>query len=165
MRNNGAIAMNHLTPEMTGELSTLIVPLHEKQLLLPNVSLAEIVNFGELAEIKPSPDWVLGMLAWRKHSVPVISFETLNEDATPKNRGEGRIAVLNTVSSPDQMPFIGILIRDIPRMTRVAAEELATDLTARPGKAEQLVVMVNGEKASIPDLDAIEKRLLEAVEL
>jgi chemosensory pili system protein ChpC len=156
---------HNLMTETPLELATLLIPLQNKQLLLPNVSLAEIVNYSELAEIKRSPEWVLGLLSWRKHNVPVVSFEVLNNEPFSFSMGDGRIAVLNAINDSEKLPFLGVLIKDIPRLSRVAAEELATDLTAKPGMVEQLIVTVNGEKASIPDLENIEKQLLGTIEL
>ncbi len=61
------------------EVATLLIPMHGKQWVVPNVTVAEVIPFVE-PEAEEGPSWYLGRFSWRGLSVPVVSFETLNEE-------------------------------------------------------------------------------------
>ena len=46
-------------------LNSLIVPLRERLLLLPNVAVAELVGYRLSEEASGGPDWFLGRTLWR----------------------------------------------------------------------------------------------------
>ncbi len=140
-------------------LATLLIPLHEKQLVLPNVSVAEIIPFMDPKEIENSPDWFLGHIMWRDVSVPLISFELINGDAAGSSSRTRRIAVLNGLLEGEEMPFCGIVIDGVPRLMRIIPSEIALEESTSLGPSELSNVLVSGEKASIPDIDYFQKKL------
>ncbi len=140
------------------QMPSLLLPLGEKYLLLPNVSVAEILLSGEPDELDGAPAWVLGAFKWRGLTVPLISFARLNGDGSGPHSIE-RVAVVNGITGRESLPFYAVAIEGVPRQMRVLADEIAIDEQAEPGAAELSRVRVGGEIAAIPDLAFIEERL------
>lgn len=143
------------------ELATLLIPMKESHLILPNVSVAEILDFEEPIPEEDVPTWYLGLLRWRTISVPLISFEAINEQPFLSKTDDAKITIMNGISDNGRMPFWGIVTRGAPRLMRVASQEIIEDKGASKGPAEKMLVSVNGETASIPDIEWIEQQLLK----
>lgn len=144
------------------EVASLLIPMQGKQLLVPNVSVAEIVPVGEIEPVSDAPDWYLGDYIWRDLTIPLVSFEVLNGDDRPAVGEGSRVAVFNTTGVSDAIHFTAMLAQGLPRLARVTPEELQSEddeLLKRP--FEQVPVRWAGEEAVIPDVPAIEKRVLE----
>lgn len=143
----------------TGTIACLLAPITGKQLLLPSVTVAEVLPVGEL---QPPPagaaPWHCGFLQWRDQLVPVVAFETLNGEGAP--RETARVAILNGISAQRDLPFYGLVVQGVPSSAKVKIAQLE-DLEGAPtGPAEFLKVRYVGELAVIPDLDAVESSLL-----
>ena len=142
-------------------LATLLIPLHGRQLVLPNVSVAEIIPYIEPETIEGCPNWFLGHIKWRDVSVPLISFELINGDPVGSSTKGRRIAVLNGLLDGQDMPFCGIVIAGVPRLMRIIPSEIAPDEASLLGPSELSTVLVSGEKATIPDIDYFQNKLRE----
>ncbi|MDX5298834.1 MAG: chemotaxis protein CheW, partial [Gammaproteobacteria bacterium] len=107
-------------------LPCVLLPMQDCQLLLPNVSLAEVVDYATPQRGSQGPDWYLGRFSWRGISLPVISYDAAN-GATPQtpDTARGRIAVLNTIGPQhEQLPFLAVVTQGIPRLAKVDADAL-----------------------------------------
>ncbi|MAK75153.1 MAG: chemotaxis protein, partial [Pseudomonadales bacterium] len=62
-------------------LNSLIVPLRERLLLLPNVAVAELVGYRLSEEASGGPDWFLGRTLWRDQPVPMVDLDLLMGEA------------------------------------------------------------------------------------
>lgn len=145
------------------DLVTLLLPVRGRSLLVPNVSVAEIMRMPELEVQENLPGWLRGLIAWRGLRIPLISFEALNDDPFAASSTDMRIAVLNGLSDGDKLPFYGILTQGSPRMLRLAQNEIVAVQGASRGPAESMVVNAAGEELVIPDLVWLEKQLLALV--
>lgn len=143
----------------TGTIACLLAPITGKQLLLPNVTVAEVVPAAELQPPPAgAPDWHRGFVAWREQRVPVVAFETLNGEGAPREME--RIAILAGISAQRELPFYGVVVQGTPNSAKVKIAQLE-DLEGAPtGPMEFLKVRYLGELAVIPDLDALEAKLL-----
>ena len=147
-----------------GEVRVLLLPVGSRSVVLPNSAVAEIISFQGLTTQANVPEWWLGRLDWRGHTIPVVSFEGIvrgHESEHPVQRTH--IAVLNTLNGNNALPYIGLLIYGTARLLRISAANLSAD--AEPDQVSPLVlatVKVVNQKAWIPDLDALESTLLTA---
>jgi chemosensory pili system protein ChpC len=146
----------------TDELSTLLIPINGKQLILPNVSVAEIITYVEPQAIDNSPGWLKGFVEWRTQPVPLMSFEEINQEEAIESPAR-RIAILNGIVDGSKLPFCAILCTGVPRAMRIKPKEIVAVDESDLGEAEQSVVMVNGERAVIPDLDWLQEQLLKVL--
>src|SRR5690554_7410418 len=83
--------------EQTDGISSLLLPLKDKQLLLPNVSVAEIIPFSQLLTTASPAKWILGQLSWRRLSVPVVCYELINGKPAPERYTVARFAIVNGI--------------------------------------------------------------------
>lgn len=142
----------------TGTIACLLAPITGRQLLLPNVTVADVLPPAELAPAPAgAPEWLRGHVQWRDAHVPVIAFEAANGEAAP--REYQRIAILNGITGNAALPCYGVLVQAPPRTAKVKIAELEDLENAPVGPVEFLQVRYAGELAVIPDLDALEARL------
>lgn len=131
------------------EIRTILAPLTNGHVLLPNSAVAEIMNFASPEPFKQAPAWLLGELAWHGWQVPVICFDQLvgNRDRptiTPKTR----ILIIKTLGESTQLNYIGLLTHGLPRLKKVTAKTLVEE------KADDLHKILFS-KVTIDDLQAV----------
>ncbi len=142
------------------EIASLLVPLQGLQLLVPNVTVAEIVPVSQILPVEGAPEWYLGNCIWREQRVPLVSYEAMNGGAKSGIHGRARFAVLNTTGTSDQLPFMAMLTQGLPRLARVNEEEISAMDVDEKKPVEFMHVAWAGEEAIIPDVAAMEAMLL-----
>ncbi|WNZ56638.1 chemotaxis protein CheW [Microbulbifer sp. ANSA003] len=148
-----------LPVDVPQEVSSLLLPLEQGQLLVPVDSLSEVVAMQTPMAVQDVPEWYLGDLIWREQRLPVVSFEVMRGGALGAVAEEGRIAVLSTGNPDGELPYFALLLRGTPRLVRVTPEELALrEQPLNPG--ELMHVALSGEEAVIPDLQGLERACL-----
>jgi chemosensory pili system protein ChpC len=107
------------------EIRTILAPLIDGHVLLPNSAVAEVLNFTSPEPIKQSPAWLLGEMAWHGWQVPIISFEQL---VNKKNRSSvtprSRILIIKTLGESTQVNYIGLVIQGLPKLKKVTPDSL-----------------------------------------
>ncbi len=143
------------------EIHSLLVPLKDKQLLLPNVSVAEIVPFSHLLTTASKVDWILGIIEWRSVRLPVVCYEMLNAQSTPAPNPNARFAIINGIGGHPSLPFYAILTQGIPRLVRIHESDIQEVEAMHKGAYDATAVTLLGtEAAMIPDLEKVEMALL-----
>ena len=142
--------------ELPDDIPGLLIPMHGRPWLLPNIALAEIIPLRQPDRPGQGAEWLLGWLNWRDEDIPLISFEKLNDSGHVVIGPEARIAVINTVSGNTR--FYAVVIQGIPRQARVGKDDLVEE-PVETGPAESMYVQLGGDLAVIPDLDAVERVL------
>ena len=107
------------------EVASLLIPLSGQNMLLPNVTVAEIVPASQVQLVQDAPIWYLGNCLWRELTVPLLSLEALNGDEMPGINTRSRFAVLNTTGVHPHLPFIALLTQGLPRLARVSEDEIS----------------------------------------
>ena len=148
------------------EVRSVLIPLGDRQLLLPNAVVAEVMGFQVPDPVKGAPEWFLGNLAWRGVMIPVVSFEAMlgGEALTPGHRG--RIAILNALGDQPRLSHYGLVVQAIPSLMRVSSdnvipvirEEVADNPLIRQS------VDLDMSPAFIPDLDEMERQIGSVLE-
>lgn len=144
-------------------IASLYLPIHNDKLLLPNVSVAEVVDYQEPTKTTDAPDYFLGSVRWRGLNVPVISFEIAKGKATCKTSDTARIAVINAIGPQrDKLPFIAIVTQGIPRLVKVSSE-LIKNTRKKKSDVDAAIVRVEGEEATIPNIEYLESLAFEHI--
>ena len=145
-------------------LSCVIIPMNGRQLLLPNVTIAEVVDYASTDAPANTPEWLVGHLNWRGLDLPVISYDAANGDTlTIPGDNRGRIVVLNTISDHHQrVPFIALVTQGIPSQARLTEEQIRR-LDGEAGPADLMQVEVEGDTAWIPNLEYLESLAADAI--
>ena len=137
---------------------SLWVPLEGVNLLLPNVAVAEVINYQPLDMIQSGPDWLLGSLRWREKLLPIISMEGLCGFSLPQGGRGARISILNSVQADSDMPFYAIVTAGIPRLFSADEEALGSSLMAANNLPDTVAdcVQIGSEQALIPDMEVVQ---------
>ncbi len=151
---------NQITNQSVDVLPCLLVPLSDRNLVLPTVTVAEMVPYKVPSRGSRGPDWYLGEIHWRNTLVPLLCYEVINGGSYPGVASRSRIAVLNATGLSEQLPFIGILTQGIPRLAQVENSYIRQndDVTSAPYDFMQ--VAIAAEEATIPNVQALEQAFL-----
>jgi len=143
------------------ELPTFLIPLQKSNLLLPNNTIAEIIPYEPLQRVQDTPDWFLGLLNWRGMQVPVVSFEMLTREGASfslMSVASASLVICTALGGDDEMPYFALVAQSLPRLMRLSSEELK-ESHEQTLDTELLMVRLNGQPATIPDLNYIESTL------
>lgn len=142
---------------------TLIIPLAGRNLLLPNVAVAEVIPYLRPRTVEGAPDWLLGAINWRGLTIPLISFDRLHGQAHADVMAQARIAVFNSVRADNTLGFYAVVTAGIPQLKRVNADALQ-DVPGVMAAGLLAQVQVGDIQAVIPDLAALESAVTEGWE-
>lgn len=142
------------------EVSSLLLPLADGQLLVPVDTLSEVIALQTPVAAYDAPDWYLGELNWREQRLPLLSFEMMRGQPLPAMHSSCRIAVLSSGNPGGRLPFFALVLQGTPRLVRVTPDELA-GRERDCDHGELMHVSLSGEEAVIPDLGALEGACLE----
>ncbi|OCR26659.1 chemotaxis protein [Pseudomonas syringae] len=140
-------------------LTGLILPLSDRNLVLPNVAVAELIDYQDSCADLDAPEWYLGSISWRQRTLPLLSFEAACGGRT-RVGGRARIVVLNALGDHDDLKFIALLIQGIPRSCKLDSQLSYVDVPL--AELELAAVQVGETLARIPDLVGLEQWVVEA---
>src|SRR3546814_10083928 len=100
--------------DLTGHITGLLLPLADRHLILPNVAVAELIDYQSSAFDMDTPPWCLGWVSWRERQIPLLSFESACGQKTVIGE-RARIVVLNALGGLPELRFIALLVQGIPR--------------------------------------------------
>ncbi|HKU80315.1 MAG TPA: chemotaxis protein CheW [Rhodanobacteraceae bacterium] len=146
------------------EIRGVMLPVTGGRVLVPNTTMAEVITFAHPSPVEGAPSWLLGRLAWRGWGLPVLAFSALAGTAVDESTENARVAILKALSGHARLPYFGVLTQGFPRLTLIAEDMLLPDGNAGAlpvGVREQ--VLVHDEPAWIPDLAAVENRIVGAL--
>ncbi|WP_152219526.1 chemotaxis protein CheW [Pseudomonas sp. SCB32] len=150
-----AVAASAAPATLTG----LLVPLADRNLLLPNVAVAELITYRAPHPVDGLPAWYLGQVAWRDLRLPLLSFEAASGGQAEVGAG-ARVLVLNALGGRANVKFLALLVQGIPRSLKVGVDLKRADV---PLAALELdAVGLGDEQARIPDLVALEQMLADS---
>jgi len=151
--------------ERRDTIRCLLIPLVTRKLLLPSVAVAEVLPYAAVEPVADSPAWLLGSMEWRSTTIPLLSFERLVGESPAEEGVRHRVAVFHTLAEEGKRmtpPFYGMAIQGIPHLIQLRESEL-TLLQTLPAEDPVLFrVEVQGQLATIPDLERLEEQLVSA---
>ncbi len=144
-----------------GEIACMLVPLLDRVLLLPTVTVAEMAPMHPVGSIPNAPNWLLGFYEWRSTRVPVIAYEGVNGGPVTPLNPQGRMAVLNNTGVDSRLSFIAIPTQGIPRMVRISEEDISENTRIDKRPYDKMPVRVGMEEFVIPDVAALEQACID----
>jgi chemosensory pili system protein ChpC len=150
-------------PEQFDEVYSLLIPFAGGKLILPRVSVTEVTGFLRPKPVRGAPDWLLGLINWQNQEVPLVSFEGLCGRKVPERANRTRIAITHAIGEQLNPPVVAILTQGYPYLVRVNPAVLSVDQENDFGSDGPILnrVRMANERPFVPDLEAIEERLLE----
>lgn len=151
----------------SGAIPSLLVPLLGQRLLLPTVSVAEMLPYQKLqmcdVDVASLPSWFLGMVRWRGVLIPMVSYEAMNGDDIAPIKGVSQMAVLNSTGVNSAMPFFCFPTQGIPRLSRVNKESVKENTVPPLQTYDEMHVFLDEDEVTIPDVSKMEEALMEVV--
>ena len=147
--------LEHRTSNLTG----LMLPLADRHLILPNVAVAELIDYQPGTFDLDTPPWYLGRVRWRDRQIPMLSFESACGQKIVMGE-RVRIVILNALGGRPELKFIALLVQGIPRSCKLDSQLSYVDVPLCA--LEQAAVQVGDQVAKVPDLLALEGLLVEA---
>ncbi len=134
----------------------MLAPTEEDILLLPTSVLAEVVDFQKPSPMDEAPSWLIGQIEWEKRQVPVFSFYALINGSDPGEiSSRSKIMVIKSLSESGRVPYLGILLSDLPRMTYVKEFDLEQTGDRSKSLGVYRRIRLEDQDAIIPDLDRL----------
>lgn len=147
---NGANTQTNQTIHCT------LAPSGSTSIVLPTSTIAEITDYEPPAPLENAPEWLLGQVEWEDWQVPVISYGALVDGEEPESAtGRSRIMVLKSLSNTARVPYIGVLVRQIPRLTKLNESDLEVTEQQETSPSVHCTVNISGQPAVVPDLDRL----------
>lgn len=138
------------------ELRCMVVPADEQHLLMPASVMEEVIDYQEPLPMESAPSWLLGHIEWDDRQVPVFSFGALINatDAGPVPQ-RSKIMILKSLNGAGRVPYLGILLHDLPRPLTVRPEDLVETGDEQKSLGVFSRIHIAGEEAIVPDLDRL----------
>ena len=135
------------------EIRTILAPLIDGYVMLPNSAVGEILNFTSPEPFKHGPPWLLGEIAWRGWQVPVINYERLLKDnGVTSITSKTRVLIVKTLGESTQVNYIGLVIQGLPRLKKVSASTLIEQESDELPDTVFSKVTIDDLQAVIPEL-------------
>ncbi len=130
------------------------LPLEGMQILIPNAAVAEIIGYAEPENSGREPG-LIGEIHWRGIMVPILLLEQLCGLPTAEPGPRSRVAIIYHPDGDRKIPYLGIVLQDIPRGYLAEQERMQAVLDGHDcpyllGRADPMI-----EHLMVPDLDAL----------
>jgi chemosensory pili system protein ChpC len=143
----------------------ILIPFGAGQLLLPTAVIAEVTSYNEPEQLDDKPNWLLGMINWRKQRIPLLSIEKALSLPMIHPVNKVRTVVLYGLESPHTMGFYAFRTVDVPRtLAAVTNDNLINNPETEKHTGLRFNVTVHQtDTAWLPDLSYLENLLIEKV--
>jgi len=144
------------TGQAVPTLHCTLAPMDRESLLLPTNVVAEVVDYRDPEPVNSTPDWFLGQIEWQNRQIPVFSYAALIDGSEPGQPGaKARILIIKSLADSARVPYLGILISDIPRLLQIQPDHLVHMGDERKSMGVFSHVTVQDQVAVIPDLERL----------
>jgi chemosensory pili system protein ChpC len=138
------------------ELHCMVIPAGAYELLLPTSVVAEVVDYAPPEPMEAAPPWLMGHVEWEDRQVPLFSFGALIDgveagDVPPRSR----IVVLKSLNGSGRVPWLGLLVHDLPRPVTVKPEDLLEAGDEKKSLGVFRRVKLEEREVIVPDIDRL----------
>jgi len=145
--------------EAPNDIRGVLIQIEGGRLLLPNATVSEVLSYAAPEPIEGAPDWILGRIRWRGWQLPLVAWARLSGTAPDESGGLGsKVAVLKALHGNPRLPYFALLTQGFPRLVTVSRSVLVADDGELPDAA-LASVMLNEDRALVPNLDAIASQI------
>lgn len=143
----------------------LALPIVGEQALVPNAVVAEVLSADSVARVENGPQWLLGSLTWRGSALPLVCMEAVLGGKRPELGGRSKVVVMKALTGSGPLHNYAFLVQGIPHQVLATGESVEIDESVRNTRPfVALDVQVEGHRAFIPDLDAVEQALIDVID-
>ncbi|MGY0560127.1 chemotaxis protein CheW [Luteimonas sp. A277] len=149
------------------DIRGVLIQIKGGSLLLPNASVSEVLSYADPEPLDGAPDWILGRIRWRGWQLPLVAWGRLTGAAADEAGDLGsKVAVIKALHGNPRLPYFAVLAQGFPRLVTVSHDSLLTDAGEGQPLPEAALasVMLNEDRAMVPDLDAIAGQIDSALQ-
>lgn len=154
-----------MSSEFAPIIRGVLIQVAQARLLLPNATIAEVLSYATPEPLDEAPAWLLGRIRWRGWQLPLLSFSRFAGLAEEQGGLGSKVIVLKALGGDARRPYFALLTQGFPRLVTVTEAALATldadGEALAPGVLAR--VRLNEDEAMVPDLEALEDTLREAL--
>lgn len=145
---------------LTNFVASQVIPLQHENLLLPNTTVAEVIDYVAPTPVEGAPEWYLGQISWRGLVIPVFSFEAMMNEAIAEPTAKSRVVVFNAISGKGEQSFYAMPTQGIPQLMRLNSKNVSiVDDASASSEVLHCHVVIGDQVAAIPNMDSIEAQL------
>ncbi len=138
------------------EVHCMLIPSEPETLVLPTSVMAEVIDYQQPMAMDSAPPWLLGEIEWENRQIPVFSFSALiNANDVGEVPGKSKIMILKSLSESARIPYLGVLLDDLPRPISIKEGDLEETGDDKKSLGVYRRVTVDEQEAIIPDLDRL----------
>lgn len=142
-------------------LPCLLIPMKGGRIVLPNVTMAELIPYQAPQTTSAKASWLVGAIEWRGTMIPVISYEDFCGQRSAPQGQDLRVAVVNAPNGESgSLRFFGIVTQGIPSLIKLEEAAIKENQNSTLLKGQKMAVTLETGHAVIPDLDMIEQAIL-----
>lgn len=150
------------------DIRGVLIQVAKARLLLPNATIAEVLSYAPPEAYAEGPEWLLGRIRWHGWMVPLVAFSALTGIAEEQPGLGSKVVVLKALGGNPRAPYFAIVAQGFPRLVTVNRASLGVDEIVGENQEAlpvgvQARVLHNDDLALLPDLAAIEARIVEAI--
>jgi len=146
----------HNSAAAMGPVNCTLAPMEGEFLLLPTNVITEVIDYSPPLAAHGAPQWFLGHIDWQSRQVPVFSYAALISGSLPDEiTSKTHIMIVKSLSDSARMPYLGIVISDIPRLVSVEMDEVLHTGDERKSLGVFCHIELDDQAAVIPDLDRL----------
>lgn len=149
------------------DIRGVLIQIEGGRLLLPNATVSEVLSYAEPEPVDGAPDWILGRIRWRGWQLPLVAWARLTGTAPDEAGGLGsKVAVLKALHGNPRLPYFALLTQGFPRLVTVSRSALIAESADGETLPEAALasVLLNEDRALVPNLDAIASQIETALE-
>lgn len=148
------------------DIRGVLIQIEGGRLLLPNATVSEVLSYAEPEPVEGAPDWILGRIRWRGWQLPLVAWARLAGTAPDESGDLGsKVAVLKALHGNPRLPYFALLTQGFPRLVTVSRAALVADGgDGDMPEAALASVLLNEDRALVPDMDAIAGRIDAALQ-
>jgi chemosensory pili system protein ChpC len=140
-----------MTEEST--IECVILPQFDSNLLLPRSIVVDVLDAEHMHIIVDLQGGIIGKLQWHGWTVPLLSFEAINNGTIPKFNSKTKAVVLYTLGDDSTRPYIALTVQGNPKAFLLSDEDMQSKGKDKDSDFIQSRIAIRGStEALIPDL-------------
>lgn len=146
------------------EVRGVLIQSGNERVLLPNATVAEMMSRVAIEPLGNAPGWLVGQIAWHGWNVPLLSYAALSGHGSEAVGSNNKVVVLKALGGNPDLPYFALLTQSFPQLIAVPRDGLLADASEESlPTGVHMRVLLGEQSALLPDLDAIESAVAEAL--
>jgi chemosensory pili system protein ChpC len=142
--------------EEESTIECVILPQFDSNLLLPRSIVVDVLDAEHMHIIVDLQGGIIGKLQWHGWTVPLLSFEAVNNGTIPKFNSKTKAVVMYALGDDDTRPYIALTVQGNPKAYLLSEEDMQAKGKGKDSDFIKNKISIRGStEAVIPDLPTL----------